>query len=357
MTDSVDDLVQILERCYATKVHAIRPLTPGGKSIYQIQHIGQPDWVVRVYPTNGQTDGPAVDAGAQAALLLHLAAHRYPAERVITTTTGEPVAVLEHGRLLVTTYLGPSLHAWRPGVSQATSPTAADGQQSVATFGALGALLAQLHSLPLPTHPLIGQAGMLPLRELTWVAGELAAVSEQVPAAWQSEYNQLVAAVQHTSRCEDAPITLIHNDCNLGNVVALPNGGFGLVDWEMAGRGPAVLDVGILLRNCFSKQSLSIDHAAIRAVVNGYCQYRQLSTTEQARLPDAIQFMTLVLLAAYFPERMIGAVQEDELLYGATYAAWQAQYAAGPAIAEFAQAEFTLWRLEAAREWGLVTGD
>jgi aminoglycoside phosphotransferase (APT) family kinase protein len=253
MIESVDKLSQLLETCYATKVHALHPLTPGGKRIYRVNHAEEADWVVRLYPAGGQADGPAVNIAAQADLLLYLAAQGYPAERVVTTRMGQPIATPEQGQLLVTTYLGPSLHAWQPGISQTATAPPTSGDQSAATFGALGALLGQLHCLPLPSSPLIGQAGMLPRRELTWVAGELAAVKEQVPAQWQTEYNQLVAAVQQISRCEEAPVTLIHNDCNLGNIITLPDGRLALVDWEMAGRGPAVLDMGILLRNSFSK--------------------------------------------------------------------------------------------------------
>jgi hypothetical protein len=50
--------------------------------------------------------------------------------------------------------------------------------------------------------------------------------------------------------------------------------------------------------------------------------------------------MTLVLLAASFPERAASTLNEDERLYGATYAAWRAQDAATDQIATLAQAQF-----------------
>jgi Ser/Thr protein kinase RdoA (MazF antagonist) len=78
----------------------------------------------------------------------------------------------------------------------------------------------------------------------------------------------------------------------------------------------------------------------VLAVVDGYCQHRRLTPAELAWLPAAIRFMTLVLLAACFPDRVNGTLGEDDLLYGATYGAWQAQYTATDQIAALARFRF-----------------
>ena len=85
---------------------------------------------------------------------------------------------------------------------------------------------------------------------------------------------------------------------------------------------------------------MRIDWAAIAAIVAGYCQHRWLTETELIRLPDAIRFFRLVLLAGYFPARVTQTLQDNELIYGATYAQWQAQCEASDAIAKIARRHF-----------------
>jgi Ser/Thr protein kinase RdoA (MazF antagonist) len=337
-----ETLIRLIERSYATTVRQLHILASGAKQVYRLQQASGSDWVVRVYPPS--TEGvPFNPAAIQAKLLLHLAAHAYPAERVIPAADGAPVVMVAEHVILVTTYLGASLQGWQPETGRAGSNTT-PATDAPATFAALGALLGRLHCLPLPADGAIGPAGMLPRRELTWVAGELASVAGQVPAAFQAEYEQLTLAVQQANHCDTEPQTLIHNDCNLGNVVVMPDQTLALVDWDVAGLGPAVLDIGILLRNCFDKQQLGIQPELILAVVDGYCQYRRLTPLELARLPDAIAFMTLVLLAAFFPTRCTGELSDTALVYGAPYAAWQAQYAATPTIAALASERFATYR-------------
>ena len=207
-------------------------------------------------------------------------------------------------------------------------------------FYALGAAVGRLHSLQPDSALPLPPAGMLPSRELTWVASLLASVADRVPPHLQAQYDHLTAAVQQIDRCEALPFTLIHNDPNLDNLVLTPQGEVILIDWESAGWGPALIDVGILLSNCFSKQLLRIRTDAVTAIVDGYCQHRHLNEAELDHLPDAVRFFRLVLLAGYFPDLINQKVGDNELLYGATYAQWQAQYEASAEIAALARERF-----------------
>lgn len=67
-----------------------------------------------------------------------------------------------------------------------------------------------------------------------------------------------------------------------------------LIDWECAGRGAAILDLGALLLKCQCDQRgdfpAVIDEARIAAAVDGYTQWRYPSPHEQDLLLEAIRF-------------------------------------------------------------------
>ncbi|CAN5564849.1 hypothetical protein BH10CHL1_BH10CHL1_07320 [soil metagenome] len=336
----LEKLAELIERQYRTSAVKLHMLANGWKKVYRIEHASQPDWIVRAYPPPSDENLP-VNIAALAAVLLFLEEQNYPAERVVRTTTGASVIQEEDWQLLMTTFVGQALTAWQP-VAQANAPQITPSRENLGDdpkiLFALGAALGQLHALsPTSRLPL---AGMLPSRELGWAATNLVTVAPQVPAHLQAQYQYLLTMTQNADRYEDLPFVLIHNDCNPSNAAITPTGQIRLIDWESAGRGPALIDVGILLSNCFSKQTMRIDQAAIMAVVDGYSQQRQLTEAELARLPDAIRFFRLVLLAGSFPDRVNQTLLDDELIYGATYAQWQAQHEASAEIAKIARTRF-----------------
>jgi Ser/Thr protein kinase RdoA (MazF antagonist) len=335
----------LIEHQYAIRIAQLQPLAQGDKQVYRVRRTEGPDWVARVYPV-GEEQGPS--ASKLASVLRFLERQAYPAERLIPTKDGSLITVHGDQQVAATTYLGESLHSWQPPSSASISLAQETARTcDPAMFGALGAALGQLHALRPDADSPMPPAGMLPQRELAWVADLLAEVAGRVPQELQADYDHWVMAVRALDRCEDLPVVLIHNDCNLGNVVLTPAGEVALVDWDLAGLGPAVIDVGILLRNCFSKQTSQVEHDAITAVVDGYCRYRQLTPDELRHLPDAVRFMTLVLLAACFPDRIDGTLDDETLIYGATYPAWQAQYDAATEIAALARARFEQHRSNA----------
>jgi Ser/Thr protein kinase RdoA (MazF antagonist) len=340
MTEATRQLATFIERQYATQIIKLHPLAQGWKAVYRVERADGPDWVVRAFPPPDD-DHPPVSVTSLAALLTWLERQAYPAERVVKAA--DQSSVTQHGdwQVLITTFLHGIQQHWSPasGVFQ-TKDQVADATPvayGVEVYQALGAALGRLHTYQ--TEAALPPAGMLPSRELSWVAGLLADV-QGVPPQLQAQYEHLVATIQATSYGEDLPFTVIHNDPNLDNVVVTSAGEVLLIDWESAGLGPAVIDVGVILSNCFDKHAARIQFAAIEALVDGYCQYRRLSPAELDYLPAAIRFPRLVLLAGYFPQRADQSLGDDELIYGATYPQWQAQYAASAEIAAFARARF-----------------
>jgi Ser/Thr protein kinase RdoA (MazF antagonist) len=336
-----EQLATLIERRYAASAVQLQLLAQSSKEVYRVHRLDGPDWIVRVYVT-GDDLASLPPVAHLVAVLRFLEERAYLAERLVRARDGSDVVHHAGVHVVMTTYLGDTLQPWQPGRSSGV-PTRRQThavRQVAVHFSALGAALGRLHTLRLNGNTPLPPAGMLPSRELAWVAGLLADVANQVPPGLQAQHAQLVTAVEEMDRCEDLPITLIHNDCNLGNAVLTPSGEVALVDWDAAGLGPAVLDVGIALRNCYSKPEARIDRTAVTALVDGYCRHRLLTQDELQRLLDAVQFMTLVLLAAYFPACVARTLADDAPVYGAPYPAWQAQYAAAGEIAAVARARF-----------------
>lgn len=322
-------LVGFIERRYAATGMRLDVLADGVKSVYRVRRAGGLDWVLRAYPPDG-----AAQAGALATMLLFLEGRDHPAERVVRAANGSAFVSHAGGHLLVTTFLGEPLQAWAPTTgSPVPSPTPVHTPQ---VLEALGAALGRLHALRLTGGEGLPPAGMLPRPELAWASECLASVDGRVPSELMADSQRLVRAVRDVDRLEDLPSCLIHNDCNLGNAVLTPEGEVVLVDWEGAGLGPAVVDLGFLLSSCYSRREGRVDTQAVYAVIDGYRRHHSLSAAEIGRLRDAVGFRAMVLLACCLPRRVSNALADDEQIYGASYAEWQAQYEASSEIAALA---------------------
>jgi Ser/Thr protein kinase RdoA (MazF antagonist) len=280
-------LVDALEGRYgahAPTLHLLADLPE--KRVYRVDLEGQPAWVVRAYaPTSNRKT--AMDL---AAILSFLEQRGYPAERVVRGTDGSELLITVDGwQVLVTTFIG---------------GTATDF--SASSLRRLGSALGRLHALdprapdgmarPLP------RAEMLPANELRWAAARLANVESRVPGTLRPRYDALASAIREAHRSEDLPVVVTHNDCHPANSVVTPDGAVVLYDWEGAGLGPAVIDVGFLVASCeiphLSTTPLGPDRGRVAAVVDGYSEHHRLTHQDLERLPDAIRFRALVAGAA-----------------------------------------------------------
>jgi Ser/Thr protein kinase RdoA (MazF antagonist) len=203
----------------------------------------------------------------------------------------------------------------------------------------IGALLGQLHALD-ATGPVAEQMigpGLQAVAELAWASSELARLQPRVPAHLQDEYAQLTRRIQQIRRFDACPQTIIHGDCHLGNVVGTPTYGYSLVDWEAAGRGAAVTDLGLLLSSSLDPADDMPNRAIIHAIIDGYYAHRALSWIEQNLLADAIRFRILVTLAGAYEQRCSPNYQPMQLFWGSTYAAWEQHEQQATRIARIAQ--------------------
>jgi len=317
--------------------YGARDITPhelaGGptKRLYRVERTEWPAWLVRSSPPAQGT----VRWHADAAVLVWLESHAYPAPRVVRTLAGAPMLEGKHGSIFVTTFVD-----------------GAPLTESRQNLFLLGQTVGRLHALPTATAGLgqasLPAAGMLPPPELAFARSQLATVVSQVPAEQQERFVMLAAACNRDDWHANLPVTLIHNDCHPGNSVSTPDGNVVLIDWEGAGLGPAILDLGFLLVSCAIPLPRGWDQdppspawtlpapdlGRLRSVIDGYRRERLPSATELEQLPEAMRFRSLVAAACSLAQRIRRGLREDPSPW------WWARYIASDALAEQARQAF-----------------
>jgi Ser/Thr protein kinase RdoA (MazF antagonist) len=258
----------------------------------------------------------------RAATLDWLAAHGYPAPRLVRTREDDPVGVAGAWLTLATTFV--------PGRALAR------GQ-----LGMLGAALGRLHALPVPAvYPLPGSApgpgagtaqgggpglaagpapGMAswqPAAAIPAALGRLDAVAALLPEEWRPLHEQFRATLLAVQAAAPGLLfAVVHGSAWPGNVVVMPDGQAALVDWENAGLALPVVDLGHCLLECHLDPGLPASQSAawhiqpdpgrIAAVADGYTRWRQLHDSEREILPDGIRFATAYAGAIHFERALI----------------------------------------------------
>jgi Ser/Thr protein kinase RdoA (MazF antagonist) len=286
-------LASLLGRAYGLTDARLRSLGGVSKPVYGVSVGGVRGWVLRVYSA-----GDGSDPDADADVLGFLARRGYPAERAVPTIEGRATAEVPGGGALLTTFV--------VGRPTGFAPPA---------LRRLGAAVGRLHALPLDEAPTLRRATMLPRREVAYARSLLASVADRVPRELRARYREVEDGLEHLEWSEDLPEVLIHNDCHPGNSVRTPEGDVVLVDWDGAGRGPAVIDLGFLLVSCevtaFGPNRLRPDPRRLAALIDGYAAHRAPSSQELARLPSAVRFRALVAGAGSLARRIERKVADD----------------------------------------------
>lgn len=328
--DNTKLLTDLVERYYGAEGAVLQPLaSDSGKRIYRVDRANGPRWVLRVY------EAASDPSAAQTLLvtLLFLEEQMYPAERLVCSVDNTHIVTTDDGsQVLMTTFL--------EGKATDYSP---------ATLRLLGARLGQLHALPLAAENALARrlppAEMRPPTEVPWALGQLASVASRVPRHLQVWHETLREALQRIDPCEDLPRVFIHNDCHPGNTVHIPAGEVVLLDWEGAGLGAAVIDLGFLLISCDTESPwtppLPPGPARIKAVIEGYCQHHRLTSAELERLPDTMRFRSLVYGAWRFADTLArGELEPTNGRQPIESQWWWKRYLAADELAERARNQF-----------------
>lgn len=282
-------ITELVRQHYNVQPVALRRLpSDSGKHIYHLKLEHGGDWILRVVEEMSAT--PFVDL---ANILLFFEQNNYPAERVILTKEQTAIGTAGNWHLFMTTFLVGKQLEYTPE-----------------NLSLLGSVVGQLHALKQSLTYFPPPAPALPTGELAFAQRQLASVASLVPQKFFAEYELLETALASFDRDTHLPTTLIHNDCHPANAVLTAPRQVTLFDWEDAGMGPAVLDVGFLLMNCDGKAPWDsllsvpfyIETSRIQAVIQGYHQHYQLTSDELDYLPDAIRFRSLVFGACSFAD-------------------------------------------------------
>jgi Ser/Thr protein kinase RdoA (MazF antagonist) len=181
--------------------------------------------------------------------------------------------------------------------------------------GRVGAALGRLHGqaaaalaaalAPVPGLPVIERAGMLPDNELAFGLRCLHAVDDVVTPAERGLWQRLVDACTR-GRVLGGGLTpvFLHGDAHPWNSVQAASGEVSLIDWDSAGRGPAVIDLAFLAVSCDTGgligPIIAPDPRRLDAVLDGYRSEMTLADADLAALDDAIAFRVLVSAAVGF---------------------------------------------------------
>jgi len=248
--------------------------------------------------------------GACARLLAQLEGCGYEVPRVVRTRQGEDFALREGWAILLTGYVEGETKDY-----------------SAAGLRALGGAVGALHTLP---RGEVGESWWSLATVVPRVAGRLVEMGEKVPPEWRAWYEDCLRELAAWAGRAGLPEAIIHADAWAGNTVIGGDGRATLIDWELAGTGPTVLDFGsLILHGHYDLPGCLPDAGRTAALVGGYCRQRRVTSEELAVLTEAIRFGPVYRSALFFvataegmwgerPWRQIGIERE--------------RYPAGPAL-------------------------
>jgi Ser/Thr protein kinase RdoA (MazF antagonist) len=153
-------------------------------------------------------------------------------------------------------------------------------EQSVETYAKLGAVTARLHQLQGYTIPTDFTAEV-----------EVPIMLERAKKFnMDAHYAELVKQLPDFTRF---PTCLIHTDIGSHNSIELTNGQIELIDWDDAGIGTRILDLGFPLICDFVTKDLTFDKDRATAFYTAYCSVIDLTDDEKRHLFDAGLFYAL----------------------------------------------------------------
>jgi Ser/Thr protein kinase RdoA (MazF antagonist) len=314
------------------KPEAIRRLggsVRGTQVSYRVSHDGPP-LVIRAFRTDApvpvQFSGSAAETMShwvtgRAGTLASLAAAGYPAPRPVASRTGDLVGVAGPWLTWATSYVeGPVL---APSLEQLRLLGRALGVLHAEPFDITGSRQGQPGppAEPAQGHPrsVPGLAAWHPAAAVAGTLRRLRAVAPMLPAGWRDMHAAFRATAEAVQRrAAELPEALVHGDAWPGNAVqpragwpgwpggdqagaGRPGGGpVMLIDWDTAGLGLPVLDLGNCLAECHLDSGLPPDRPEawlvrpdahrIAAVASGYREVRELTGAEREVLPEAVRF-------------------------------------------------------------------
>jgi Ser/Thr protein kinase RdoA (MazF antagonist) len=273
-------LVEQAYDCGGAVLHPISPYQFEDRGIYRVDWEGGASSVLRAFLAD-----VTVELTGHAAVLDYLHKHAFFAPRVKWTRDGGLLASYEGWTALLVSFLEGEVADFAPE-----------------SLELLGSLAGSLHTL---SHNVLAEAEqawlpqsrLRPTQPASLAIDNLVRALPHVPTMLRQFCEDSIVALQRVQQAQQVgrlPEALLHGDCWPRNAVRTPEGGMALIDWDGAGIGPALLDVGYLLLACHLGKpqlpAMQADEQCIAAVVHGYCQQRKPSAAELSVLEDALLY-------------------------------------------------------------------
>lgn len=240
-------------------IAAIRPIKRAGRRTVSEVQAKQGSFILKVADESASEESVRKNS----AVFEFLAQHGFPAPRVLRTRAGRDYAAFDSALAYVLTYV--------EGRTPPAVPT---------TFRKLGDLMGRLHRLEGYPH-----------RSNFTVGSEVPVMLERGRRfGADPKYMDLVRDLPNF---DDVPVALIHTDVGPHNAVETRNGDLVLVDWDDAGLGPRIFDLGFPLICTFVTERFQYDLESARSFYEAYQSNVLLSMEEQALLFEAGMFCVL----------------------------------------------------------------
>lgn len=262
-------------------LHAISPYLLEDRGIYRVDWADGTSSILRAFLAD-VTD----ELLGHAAVLDYLQQRHFLAPTVKYTHDGKRVASYADWRTLMVSFLVGEMADF-----------------ALPNLELLGNLVGHLHTLSCnvlaeeESAAYLPESRLRPTQEASQAIVNFAQALPHVPVALRSFCENAMLALQQIQQAQQSgllPEVIIHGDCWPGNAVLTPEGEMALIDWDGAGIGPALLDLGYLLLTCHLGQpqlpAMHANEACIAAVVRGYCQQRKPGNLELSMLKDAVLY-------------------------------------------------------------------
>ena len=188
---------------------------------------------------------------------------RYLAPRILPTLAETPYVHLDNKFVYAMSYI------------DGNAP-----EKSAENYGQLGEVTARLHELKGYSIP----------TDFTTVTETSRMISRARKFDMEPLYEQLVASLPDF---DSLPTCLIHTDISAHNAIKESNSEIILVDWDDAGIGTRILDIGFPLICDFVSNDLIFDEERAKAFYQSYCSIIELSETEKTQIFDAALFYAM----------------------------------------------------------------
>jgi Ser/Thr protein kinase RdoA (MazF antagonist) len=277
------------------------------RGIYRIQDAQDGVWVMRLFQLPD-----AVESLTHTARLLDwLARHQYPAPLVRATTDQQLVAVIDGWAILILSYVDGSVL----------------GTSSADDLGALAQTAGRLHNLHVEDQSLFTQSRNHP-DIIATATQQLANFGANVPVAFHAFANNLHASMRALQQHLSQQLGMTHGDCWYQNAIKTSAGQVTLIDWDQAGIGWPLLDLGNLLLTAHFDLSqplvLEPHEATIKAIMHGYQQQRRIAAAERPCIADAMRFLLAFQLGSYVADDTLVKHADFPFVLEKLYARYQA---------------------------------